>query len=71
MQSAGESGFTVQYTRQVFKGPERIKDERYTVRYDAQNAIVEVGPPRPRPRPKPPAAETPQEPVEAPAGSSE
>ena len=71
VQSAGESGFTVQYTRQVFKGPERIKDERYTVRYDAQNAIVEVGPPRPRPRPKPPAAETPQEPVEAPAGSSE
>jgi vancomycin resistance protein YoaR len=58
VQSAGESGFTVQYTRQVFKGSERIKDERYTVRYDAQNAIVEVGPP-PRPRRKPPAARTP------------
>ena len=35
--------------------------------------IVEVGPPRPRPRPKPkpPAAEAPQEPVEAPAVPSE
>jgi len=48
VQSAGESGFTVQYTREVFRGAKRIKDERYTVRYDAQNAIVEVGPPRPR-----------------------
>ena len=57
VQSAGESGFTVQYTREVYKGSERIKDERYTVRYDAQNAIVEVGPPRPRR--KPPAARTP------------
>ena len=37
---------------------ERIKNEHYTVRYDAQNAIVEVGPPR---RARPPAAEPPQE----------
>ncbi len=64
VQSAGESGFTVQYTRQVFKGAERIKDERYTVRYDAQNAIVEIGPPRPRARPKPPAAEQEPPPTE-------
>ena len=49
VQSAGESGFTVQYTRKVFEGPKLVKDERYTVRYDAQNAIVEVGPPRARP----------------------
>ena len=63
VQSAGESGFTVQYTREVYRGAKRIKDERYTVRYDAQNAIVEVGPPRtkappkakPKPKPKPPA----------------
>ena len=58
MQYAGESGFTVQYTREVFAAAERIKDEHYTVRYDAQNAIVEVGPPR---RARPPAAEPPQE----------
>jgi vancomycin resistance protein YoaR len=54
VQSAGESGFTVQYTRKVFEGPKLVKDERYTVRYDAQNAIVEVGPPRAKPKPKPP-----------------
>ena len=40
------------------RAPERIKDEQYTVRYDAQNAIVEVGPPR---RARPPTAEPPQE----------
>ncbi|MBA2295143.1 MAG: VanW family protein [Actinobacteria bacterium] len=65
VQSAGASGFTVQYTREVYKGADVIKDERYTVRYDAQNAIVEVGPPKPRakrppkPPPEPPADEPP------------
>jgi vancomycin resistance protein YoaR len=44
VQSAGASGFTVQYTRKVFRGQRLLKDEHYTVRYDAQNAIVEVGP---------------------------
>jgi vancomycin resistance protein YoaR len=58
VQDSGESGFTVQYTREVFRGGELIKDEHYTVRYDAQNAIVEVGPPR---RARPPAAEPAQE----------
>jgi vancomycin resistance protein YoaR len=51
VQSAGESGFTVQYTRKVFKGSKLVKDERYTVRYDPQNAIVEVGP-KPKPKAK-------------------
>ena len=57
VQSSGASGFTVQYTRRVFEGPKLIKNERYTVRYDAQNAIVEVGPPKAKakPRTKPPA----------------
>jgi vancomycin resistance protein YoaR len=54
VQSAGASGFTVQYTRRVFEGPKLIRNERYTVRYDAQNAIVEVGPPKPKAKPKPP-----------------
>ena len=57
VQSAGESGFTVQYTRKVFRGSKLRRNEHYTVRYDAQNAIVEVGPaPRrtaPKPKPKP------------------
>jgi hypothetical protein len=57
VQSAGASGFTVQYTRKVFRGADLVKDERYTVRYDAQNAIVEVGPPKAVPaKPKPPKA---------------
>jgi vancomycin resistance protein YoaR len=46
VQSAGASGFTVQYTRKVFRGPKLLRDERYTVRYDPQNAFVEVGPPK-------------------------
>jgi vancomycin resistance protein YoaR len=56
-QSAGESGFTVQYTRKVYKRKELLRNERYTVRYDAQNSIVEVGPPRPKAKPKTPAPE--------------
>jgi vancomycin resistance protein YoaR len=60
VQSAGESGFTVQYTRKVFRGDELLANERYTVRYDPQNAIVEVGPPKPaakaEPKPQPPQA---------------
>jgi vancomycin resistance protein YoaR len=54
VQSAGESGFRVQYTRKVFKVDELVKDERYTVRYDAQNAIVEVGTKKVKAKPKPP-----------------
>jgi vancomycin resistance protein YoaR len=53
VQSAGASGFTVQYTRKVFKGPKVRRNERYTVRYIAQNAIVEIGPPKRRAKPKP------------------
>jgi vancomycin resistance protein YoaR len=53
VQSSGESGFTVQYTRKVFRDGELLANERYTVRYDPQNAIVEVGPPkRPATNPK-------------------
>jgi vancomycin resistance protein YoaR len=61
VQSAGASGFSVQYTRKVYKGPELLKNERYTVRYDAQNAIVEVGTARPKPKPKPKPAPAPAE----------
>lgn len=56
LQEAGGSGFTVRYTRQVFRGDRLIRDETYTVRYDPKNAFVEVGPPKPR---KPPRANGP------------
>ena len=69
VQSAGASGFTVQYTRKVFEGPELVKDERYTVRYDAQNAIVEVG--TMKVKAKPPKATPEKEPGERPAASAE
>lgn len=71
VQSAGASGFTVQYTRKVFKGSKLVRNERYTVRYDPQNAIVEVGPTprRPAPKPKAPAGKAPETtPTEAPGG---
>jgi vancomycin resistance protein YoaR len=60
VQSSGESGFTVQYTRKVFRGDELLSNERYTVRYDPQNAIVEVGPPK-RPPVKPTAKPKPDQ----------
>ena len=55
VQSAGASGFTVEYTRRVFRFDRLLREERYTVRYDPQNAVVEVGPPK-KPKPKPPKA---------------
>ena len=69
VQSAGASGFTVQYTRKVFEGPKLVKDERYTVRYDAQNAIVEVGTKK-RPKPPPKAAAEPETPPRASPGDT-
>ena len=67
VQSSGESGFTVQYTRKVFRGDELLSNERYTVRYDPQNAIVEVGPAKPPPKVKP----KPQEPSTSPPDAPE
>jgi vancomycin resistance protein YoaR len=44
VQESGDGGFTVDYTRQVFRGAKRIRNEHYTVEYDAEDEIVEVGP---------------------------
>ncbi len=44
VQEAGDGGFTIDYTRQVYRDAKRIRDERYTVVYDAEDEIVEVGP---------------------------
>ena len=68
---AGASGFTVQYTRKVFEGPELVKNERYTVRYDAQNAIVEVGTKKVKAKPKAAPEKKPKPPGERPAASAE
>ncbi|MGZ8687892.1 MAG: hypothetical protein ACXWZP_05630, partial [Gaiellaceae bacterium] len=46
VQPAGDSGFSVRYTRRVFRKAKLIRNETYTVRYDPKNEIVEVGPPK-------------------------
>lgn len=56
VQSAGPPGFTISYTRKVFRNGKLRRNEHYTWRYDAENAVVEVGPPKrakPKPKPKP------------------
>ena len=72
VQSAGPSGFTISYTRKVFRDDKLKRNEHYTWRYDAENAIIEVGPParpkpKPEPKPEPPEATTPPPPTTAPA----
>jgi vancomycin resistance protein YoaR len=45
-QSAGSFGFDVDYTRRVYADSTLRRRERFHVRYQPQNAVVEVGPPR-------------------------
>ncbi len=45
VQSGGISGFTVDYTRTVFRKGKVRRDESFTVRYDPEHSIVEYGPP--------------------------
>lgn len=75
VQSAGPSGFTISYTRKVFRNGKLKRNERYTWRYRAENAIVEVGPPaKAKPKPKPAPGEdapaTPDAPVEKPSAGT-
>jgi vancomycin resistance protein YoaR len=58
VQGGGISGFTVEYTRDVYRGKRLIKDESYRVRYKPENTIVEYGP-EPEPPAEPPPAEEP------------
>ena len=73
-QDGGVEGFTVEYTRKVFEGDKLRRDERFTVRYDPEDTIIEVGPtpppppkpakPTPKPdTPPPPTGTTPDEPT--------
>jgi hypothetical protein len=77
VQSAGPAGFTIRYTRKVFKDGKVRRNEHYIWRYDPENAIVEVGPParhpKPPSKPKPqtpstPAATPPPAPTPPPSG---
>ncbi len=70
VQEAGDAGFSVRYTRKVFRRNTLIRDESYTVRYDAKNAIVELGSkeakakPKPKPNARPaPEVDAPREPA--------
>jgi vancomycin resistance protein YoaR len=45
-QTAGSPGFDVTYTRRVFVWSRLRSSETFHVRYQPQNAIVEIGPPR-------------------------
>ncbi len=58
IQSAGSSGFSVSYTRKVFRGAKLHRDETYRWTYRPQNAIIEIGPPLPA-TPTEPDADTP------------
>ena len=48
VQEAGAAGFTVEYTRRVYRFGDLIRDERFRTRYEPKNAIVEVPPGTPR-----------------------
>ena len=70
-QYSGGPGFTVSYTREVWEGDDRKRDETFTWQYSAQDAFVELGPPLPkqpkRNRPQGTAPEEPGAPEEPPA----
>jgi vancomycin resistance protein YoaR len=70
VQGGGVSGFTVDYTRRVYRGKKPIKDEHYTVRYDPENTIIEYGPEPPAPTPQDSRGDTPSEGSTDSAGSS-
>jgi vancomycin resistance protein YoaR len=44
VQGGGVSGFTVEYTRRVYRGKKLLRDEHFRVRYRPENTIVEFGP---------------------------
>ena len=46
VQDAGEPGFTVEYTRRVYRYGDLLRNERFRTRYEPKNAIVETGPSR-------------------------
>ena len=53
VQVGGTPGFTVAYTRKVYRGDELLRDEQWVTEYDPANTIVEVGPKPKKEKPKP------------------
>ena len=47
IQASGPRGFSISYTRKVYKGSTVKRDERFTWTYRPENEIVELGPPKP------------------------
>jgi vancomycin resistance protein YoaR len=46
VQEAGAPGFTIEYTRRIYRRGVLLRNERFSTRYEPKNAIVEVGPTR-------------------------
>jgi vancomycin resistance protein YoaR len=63
VQSSGPGGFSISYTRTVYRGNTLKRDETFRWTYRPENAIVEIGPPAPE---KPPETETPPDPATTP-----
>ncbi len=70
VQAAGPGGFTVSYTREVYRGSKLIRDETFRWRYRPENAIVEVGPPAPEKPDEPEPTGTTTSPKPATTGSA-
>jgi hypothetical protein len=47
IQGKGEPGFSISYTRRVYKGDELISDRTFYWTYKPENEIIEKGPPKP------------------------
>jgi len=47
IQGKGQSGFSISYTRKVYKGDELISDRTFYWTYKPENEIIEKGPPKP------------------------
>lgn len=64
LQTGGTPGFSVAYTRKVYRGEELLRDESWVTRYDPANTIVEVGPKKKKKKP-------PEDPASAPGGETD
>lgn len=47
VQQGGAAGFSVSYTRKVFRGKRLVRNERFFVTYDSEDTFVEIGRPPP------------------------
>jgi hypothetical protein len=46
VQQAGAGSFSISYTRKVYEGDKLRRDETFSWSYSAEDAVVEVGPPK-------------------------